>query len=176
MGQLGLLQASDAVIVVVLLLCAWTDLRARRIPNTLIVLAAVAAVLSRLAAVGPGGLWPPLAAGLLSFACLFPLWRLRLLGGGDLKLFVVLSIWAGLSRLPELALAVALAGGLLALTFLASFWVRQRLLPLLSGMPFACALVPHAALTESSETGRSLPYGVAIAAGGLWLRFFANTV
>ncbi len=160
---------SRILLMVLLLAAAWSDLRSRRIPNALVLGVALFAILSRIPVLASERFWEPPAAALLSFFVLLPLWQRRLLGGGDLKLFVATSVWAGLGRLPELALAVALAGGALAIVVLAVETARTRLLPLLATMPWVCVFVPSRALTESSESRASLPYGVAIAAGAIWL-------
>lgn len=164
-----LTQLPEMALFGVLLLAAWSDCRCRRIPNRLVIAAAVLAALSRLPVLAATELWQPLAAAVLSFCLLLPLWQQRLLGGGDLKLFVATALWASLDRLIELTLAVALAGGVLAVLVLAATLIRSRLLPRLAIMPYLCVLVPSSALTESSENRASVPYGVAIAAGAFWL-------
>jgi prepilin peptidase CpaA len=158
----------DLAVAAALLSAAGSDLLRRRIPNLFCLWVAGFALVSQALALAPEELWRPLAAGTVSFALLLPLWQRRLLGGGDLKLFVATSLWAGLDGLLQLALAVALAGGVLALLVLAAETARTRLLPLLATMPWVCVFVPAAALTESSESRASLPYGVAIAAGAIW--------
>lgn len=167
MTDLALL--ADLAIIGGLLFAGGSDLLLRRIPNPCCLWVAVFALVSQAFALAPQELWSPLAAGAVSFALLLPLWGRGLLGGGDLKLFVATSLWAGLGRLPELALAVALAGGALAIVVLAVETARTRLLPLLATMPWVCVFVPSRALTEFSESRASLPYGVAIAAGAIWL-------
>lgn len=69
---------------------AWTDVRCRRIPNHLLLYAAF-----------PGGLilGPVFPARLiLCTLFLYPLFRLRLTGAGDVKFLAVAAAWAG----PEL--------------------------------------------------------------------------
>ena len=82
-----------------------------------------------------------------------------LLGGGDVKLLAAATLWYGLDRLPAFLFAVSLAGGLLALAVLL---VRAtgRLRPL-----------PAGRLRGAVSLRRiNLPYGVAIALGGLLVR------
>lgn len=162
----------DAALVAVLLVAAGTDLLRRRIPNALCLAVAALALLSRAATSAPQELWQPVAAGLVSLAMLLPLWARGLLGGGDLKLFVATALWVGLDGLLQLALAVALAGGLLALVALTMR--RAAVVLALAVAP----LSPSAAwlLTEFSESWSSLPYGVAIAAGAIWLRLYGSSL
>ena len=66
---------------------AWTDVRSRRIPNLLLLYAAF-----------PGGflLGPVFPLRLiLCTLLLYPLFRLRLTGAGDVKLLAVAAAWAG---------------------------------------------------------------------------------
>ncbi|GBD45148.1 hypothetical protein HRbin40_02650 [bacterium HR40] len=155
-----------------LLLCALSDLRHRRIPNRLVLSIAALALLQHLLSLPLAVLWQPLAAASLAAILLFPCWHFRLLGGGDLKLFVAAALWAG-RRLPDLVLAVALAGGLLAVLWLAADLLQRRWLRWLAALPYLAPCVPSS-LTEYSQKGASLPYGVAIAAGTIGLMLGAH--
>lgn len=76
------------------------------------------------------------------------------LGGGDVKLLTVVSLFAGSACLLDFLAITALAGGAMAIAVLA-------------GAPLA-----RAATVEGTLRGRlhaRLPYGPAIAAGGLWV-------
>ncbi len=80
---------------------------------------------------------------------------MRWIGGGDAKLLSALALWTGISQLIELLLVTTMMGGLFALLL----WGARRLRPALPG-PLSCELLRH---------GAPIPYGVAIAAGGLLL-------
>lgn len=77
-----------------------------------------------------------------------------LIGGGDVKLLAVATLWAGPGLTPELLLGSALAGGLLALLLLSPYGHYLTALR----TPAAAAALPHA---------NPMPYGVAIAAAAL---------
>ena len=95
------------------------------------------------------------AAGIALIVC-FGLYSFRIVGAGDAKLFIALSLFAGLKFLAVLALATALAGGLMVVALLL---VQPRRILLL--------------ITTRGQLGQSkgLPYGVAIALGGLLVRW-----
>jgi prepilin peptidase CpaA len=77
------------------------------------------------------------------------------LGGGDVKLLAAVSLFAGLQRLPGFLIITAIAGGLLGLAILA-------------GAPIGRPAVAGAgSLRTRLRSG--LPYGPAIAVGGLWV-------
>jgi prepilin peptidase CpaA len=78
-----------------------------------------------------------------------------IIGGGDAKLFAALALYMG-SQIGPYMFAVALAGGVLALAVLVLRWSPIR--NLLSPLPW---------LNKLSAPGAGVPYGIAIAAGGL---------
>jgi prepilin peptidase CpaA len=90
------------------------------------------------------------AAGLaaLTLAIGFALFGANMIGGGDVKLMAAVALWAGPIRLPLLIIATALAGGVVAILLLLYRWgIRVR--------------------TREKSSPTVMPYGVAIAAGGL---------
>lgn len=122
---------------------AATDLKQRRIPNRLVMLGALSALLQQ--ALLPQGLhpaaWtqagtPGVASGALAAVLMLlaagSLWRLGLWGAGDAKWLTVLAAHSGPALVPALLLWTAIAGGVLAL-----YWkVTQRPNP----MPYALAI------------------------------------
>lgn len=178
-----------------LLLCAllgaavWHDVRARRIPNAVVfpgMLAALALHVLLPAGQGlfgaqPGGLgpWQALGGLGLGLALLLPMYALRLMGAGDVKLLAMVGAFVGAGQILAVGLVTLVTGGVLALAFAA--W--QRSLRRLVGN--ACHMAMHAALSAlagsiaapvvapQQASGR-LPYAVAIAAATagcvLWLR------
>ncbi len=78
------------------------------------------------------------------------------LGGGDAKLLAAASLWLGFERLFEYLLYVAMAGGALAFLIL----LYRSLAPPVWLFNQEWAMRLHA------KTG-GIPYGIAIAAGGL---------
>ena len=126
---------------------AVTDTRARRIPNRLsLALAALGALRIALALTEEHGALASaidLAAALAVFALGAGAFRFGLLGGGDVKLLAAGTLWLGAAALGPYLMTTVLAGGALALVFV----IGRHVLP----------------------GGRrpSLPYAVAIAAGGI---------
>jgi prepilin peptidase CpaA len=81
-----------------------------------------------------------------------------LIGGGDAKLFAAVSLYIGAASFGLYVFAVALAGGALAVAVMALRWAVS------SGLTARIGWLQH--LTQKSG---ALPYGVAIAAGGLFV-------
>lgn len=97
------------------------------------------------------------AIGLGALVIGMVLFATRIVGGGDAKLFAALALYMG-TWVGSFVFAVAVAGGVLAFVVLLMRWIA------LSGITARFAWVQH--LTKA---GAGIPYGVAIAAGGLFV-------
>jgi prepilin peptidase CpaA len=136
------------------------DIRERLIANRLVALLLGLGVLRHMVSATSlaDGLASAGAAFLLAalvFAVGFVIWRIGSLGGGDVKLLVAAVFFVGPGSTLALLITTALAGGALALAYL----LVPRLLP-----SHAVRLADPAAL-GAGDHSKSLPYGVAIAAG-----------
>jgi len=157
-----------AAIPGLLLYAAFTDLTSRRLSNRLCALVAVLALAWQFGQ-APARIWAPLAAGLLVLVPLGWFWSRGWLGGGDVKFATALAFWAGLSDLPELLLVTTLAGGIVALGVLLRPWFAQRLAVVLASLS-ALGLRPAGGVAARLALApRGVPYGVALAGGGLWI-------
>lgn len=136
---------------------AW-DVATFRIPNFLNALfLALFPVAGLIAPHQPDWLWHLAAAGAVLAGC-FAMFALRLLGGGDVKLVTVAALWVGWSHLLQYLVIVALIGGGLTILLLA---LRN---------PVTVVALSHFGPTPKVLTkGAPVPYGVAIAAGGLFM-------
>lgn len=152
-------QASLFAFAALLIAAALNDAATFRIPNRL-VLALVALYPLHLALAGaPGAASGGLLAGAVVLAGGTLLFRLGLVGGGDAKLAAAIALWAGPAHLPAFLVVAAVAGGLLAL-----FAVGPARL----GLIYAAVALGCARARDMLLAGK-LPYGVAIAAGGLFV-------
>jgi prepilin peptidase CpaA len=167
---------SIGVLAVLLAAAVRSDLRTRRIPNRValaILLCGLAAALLRVPAIaaiaGDGGpsLVGALAGMAAGLALTFPLYLVRALGAGDVKLFAAVGAWVGPWQVVGVILLAGIAGGLLAAAY--TLWLRYRgsvfgnlrltLFALLSGGGRASVR------TDVVRAGTKLPYAAAIAAG-----------
>lgn len=160
----------------------WHDVRARRIPNA-IVFAGMLAALAMAALPGGSGLLSASGGLALGLAFLMPLYVLRLMGAGDVKLLAMVGAFVGAGHILAVAIATLLVGGVLALAVAA--WQR-RLRSLVgnagrmvmhTGLSALAGGMPAALQAPAAASGR-LPYAVAIAlsslACALWLRAFGE--
>ncbi|MEM8947840.1 MAG: prepilin peptidase [Pseudomonadota bacterium] len=161
---------------------ALNDIDCRRLPNWLT--SAVAGLYALFVAVSPTPIdWMSafVVAGLV-FAVGFACFAFQLMGGGDVKLMTGLALWAGVEHIALFLMVTTIAGGLLSLVILMlRRWSRSPALltlTFLSGQftrrfqrPAALAGNPTSADVTDVEINESLPYGVAIAAGGFAVIF-----
>src|SRR5262249_49681106 len=113
-GTLGAAESRNTVttseiiaIGIVLVACA-TDLPSRRIPNVLTFGSAAAGMVFALATSGMAGLGMSVAGWLIGCALFLPLFLLRGMGAGDVKLLAALGAWLG----PASVIRVALYGSI----------------------------------------------------------------
>ena len=134
-------------LAIALLIAAFTDLRRRQIDNWLNAAIALGAPLFWWAS--GLSLWPDVAiqlgTALAAFAVLAGLFALGQMGGGDVKLLTALALWIEPEWFVRLIIVMALIGG--ALTIVLGAW--------------------HLARRQRDKL--AIPYGVAIAAAGLWV-------
>lgn len=161
--------ALDIIVLWLVAQAAVTDLALRKIPNVLIISGLlIAAVLQAMA--GSLALWlSTWLAGLLAGFCLFlPLYLLRAMAAGDVKLMAMVGAFVGPLTALHVALLAYLAGGVMAVLML--LWrgrwrpaarnlaaVLQPWCARLLGVPLVP--VPRTAITSVG----GMPYGVAIA-------------
>jgi prepilin peptidase CpaA len=144
---IGLSWILYGALAAMLLAACWCDLKARTIPNGLNLAIALLAIPFWWSVDLP--LWPDAALQFGVAAIVFGLFAIAFaigaMGGGDVKLVAAIALWLPFQAVAALLFIMSLAGGALTL----AMWLRHKL----------------ARRTEQLE----IPYGVAIAFGGLWL-------
>ena len=98
-----------------------------------------------------------IGCGVLMFLVGAVLFQFRMLGGGDVKFLSVVAFWAGLQYMMGFAVVTALMGGIISAIYLLKGWLKSRRLK---------AADPA---TDYNFLHESVPYGVAIAAGAVYV-------
>lgn len=134
-------------LAIALVIAAFTDMRRRQIDNWLN--AAIALTAPAFWWASGLELWPGVAIQLgvatAAFFILAGLFAMKVMGGGDVKLLTALALWVPPFVFMQLLLIMSLAGG--ALTIVLASW--------------------HIIRGERDKI--KIPYGIAIAFGGLWV-------
>lgn len=161
-----------AALCCLLALSVWHDVRSRRIPNWLVFGVAFAGVAFHATALpGALGLWPALGGWALGLALLLPMYALKTLGAGDVKLMAAVGALLGPQAVFGAMLASLLAGGVLALAVSAWHGTLVQMsrnsyhLMLNSLMRGVAGQRPD--IDAPAAPSGKLPYAIAIAAGTL---------
>ena len=153
-----------------------TDLRARRIPNVLTLTGALAALTFWSVAAGASGALGSLAGWAVGLLLFLPLYALRGMGAGDVKLLACIGAWLGAGPVLRVALYTVLAGGVLALAVALH---RRYLRTAADNMLVVLAtwrtsgIRPVDGVTLESAAGPRLAYAIPITVGTVlasWLR------
>jgi len=137
---------SLGILAPALLYAAWGDWLRRDIPNKLNAAIALTAPLYWWAA--GFSLWPNVAIivglALVLFILFTFAFAIGAMGGGDVKMIGAIALWMTPMQLPVMLFVMALAGGIITV-----------------------AMMIHHRIAKESEKPE-IPYGIAIAIGGLW--------
>lgn len=167
---------TTVAVLAVVVVAAFLDVKNRRVPNALTLGAAVVALALHSVLNG----WPGLliaasgwAVGLLLF---LPLYAVRGMGAGDVKLLAAIGAWLGPEGALWTALYGAVAGGVLAVVVMLARGYARKAVANIAALLNAWRLGgvrPVDGITLESSTGPRLPYALPLAVGAaiaLWVR------
>jgi len=160
----------------VLALACVTDVRTRRIPNVLTLSAAIGGLAFHLATGGWAAAGWSIAGLVLGGVLFLPMFALRGMGAGDVKLLAAIGAWLGPGQVATAALATSIAGGLIAVAVaLAHGYLRRALTNLYLVLVHwrVAGIRPLPAVTLERGSGPRLAYAFPIAIGTvvtLWLK------
>ncbi len=150
---------------------AWTDLRARRIPNALTGAAVLAGLSLHCICGGAAGLLSAALACLIAGGLFLLPYIAGGMGAGDVKLMAALGAVSGLHALPSVLLATAVSGGIVALAAV----LRRGALQTTFQSVFTLllhhtrrGLLAHGSLNLSNTTRLRIPYAVPACMGCLY--------
>lgn len=155
--------AASFLEILLLLYVATIDVATRLIRNELCLVLALLGIAAQLTS--PMQLAQSLISAAILFLLLLIIYMRGWMGGGDVKLLVALAVGLPLTGAMQLLTITALAGGVLALVHL-----MMRHLPHPKLAPAGSSLARRVYVIERWRHLRHapLPYGVAIACGGIW--------
>lgn len=165
-----------AVMSLSMVMAVEADMREWRIPNVLVLLVLGAGLALNVLGPENGGGTPfghnpgALGAGkallgvVAGLALFLPLYLLRAMGAGDVKLMAALGAFAGPTEVIGLGLSVLMAGGLLVV--LRMLWLRKSRLVLKNiVVVFSSLGKGHSKFDAATQSVGRMPYALAFAAG-----------
>jgi len=156
-------------LVTLVIAAAIVDWRTHRIPNELVLIGAVLGVGGNAVLPSGGGVVFGVSGMALGLALLLPLYLLRAMGAGDVKLMAMVGAWIGPAGVFSAMLLTLVAGGVLALLVAMRNRTLGRALQNVKTM-FLGTLVSATALHRTEvvapvASAGKVPYAVAIAVG-----------
>ncbi len=142
-----------------ILAAAISDFRFLRIPNVYPALIILLFIVSRLVGGFGDEHWSHLYHFLITLGIGMLLFRFGWFGGGDAKLYAAIALWFSLNSSVMFIFATGMSGLVLAITYVAVRQMRKR-----SKRP----------APEKKRNERRIPYGIAIAMGGILTAFDAG--
>jgi prepilin peptidase CpaA len=159
------------VLIGLLAIATWHDIRSHRISNTLILTGWVTGILLSAWLHGLTGVVSAVEGGALGLLALLPFYLMRTLGAGDVKLMAVVGVFLGSADVLMAILGTFLAGGVMALVVAIRAGMMLRLLQNLKLMLFGAVVKISVGQTpkmdDLPESVGKLPYAVAITVGTL---------
>lgn len=135
---------------------AWLDWHRRLLPNWLCGIAGAAGLGAALLGPAGGPVWSNAVHAVIALVVGMALFAGGVIGGGDAKFYAALALWFPLDAGFRLLLLVSLAGLILTLAMWVLIWRREP--------------------AGTSRQTRSVPYGVAIAAGAVIQTLFMQAI
>ncbi|MDN4057032.1 prepilin peptidase [Massilia sp. YIM B02769] len=168
----------DLMLLVLVVSAAITDLAFRKIPNLLLLAAWCGVFGLHLAGATPAGSAATALGGAATgFALFIPLYALRGMAAGDVKLMATVGLFFGAGQTVHACILAWCLGGVMALAMilvtgrwqLAWAGLRKLFVALLPLPLLAWLGVGPAPQAPAGQSAGSIPYGLAIALGALWL-------
>ncbi len=153
-----------AATILLLVIAAWHDVASRTIPNCLAAATAVVGLIWRSTG-GLNAIAVSVIAACALFLALLLVYLRGALGGGDVKLATAMAFGLSPWDTYDFVVVTAMAGGVLALAYFLMRW-----LPAVQRLPAQSSYLMRVYVVERWRIRRRgpLPYGVAIAAGGVF--------
>lgn len=163
----ALLDGVVPCVLALVLTAALDDVRRRNISNRLILIFLLPGLLFGTLSYGNPWLLVSLATGCLILLGLFPLFFMKALGAGDVKLLAAIGSLVGVEAFGTILLDSLIAGFVIG----AFIWWRRDALVASDDFILLAAGESETSSVRSAEKGFSVPFGLAIALATLWAMY-----
>jgi prepilin peptidase CpaA len=158
-----------AILFILVVMAAIFDIRTRRIPNKLVFSGALAAIAFHTFSSYGIGAVSSLEGLLAGLASLLPLYMMRAMGAGDVKLMAMVGAFLGPASALGAVITTLIAGGALAILAAIRNKSMQRMVNnirfMMTHAIVGAATGNHVPAEMVSISAGKLPYGIAIAIG-----------
>ena len=162
-------EVNAATLMTLLGVAAWFDIKSRRIPNSLVLTGLISSLGIQLSFSSGGGVSAWGLGALAGFGLFLPLYMVRAMGAGDVKLMAMVGGFLGPAATVNVVLTTLVAGGVLAIAVaLRSGALRHTLANVRVLMVDTMFKTLHGGsvrIDALPTSAGNLPYAVAIAVG-----------
>jgi prepilin peptidase CpaA len=153
-------------------LACWSDYRRHRIPNWLVASSTAVGLVAHATLHGSAGISTALSGIGLAFLCMLPLWYMRMMGAGDVKLMAAIGAWVGPNLVLNSMILAALLGGVIALAMMLARgnWSAVRANFGVMAVKFSSArsaLSDIGSVGSLSKSNGAMPYAIPLSLGTL---------
>lgn len=154
-----------------LLASVWTDVRGGKIPNRLIFTGLVLGILVNTGLPDGLGFSSAMAGAAVGLAVMLPMYLLRVMGAGDVKLMAMVGAFLGLENVLGAVLGTFIAGGVLSLAYAWKIGVLRHTLQNIRTILYSSAVGISSgslpAIANVTVSAGKFPYAVAVTIGTL---------
>lgn len=170
------MQLLDGLLIIILGICLFTDLKSRKIYNKVLLPALFLALIIQIFSNGWSGLLSSLVGLIVGFLILLIPYMMKGMGAGDVKLMAVIGAIQGPLFIITTAVYMAFIGGFVALLLILFRLIKTKqwlsLFHRNSLMTYGMKL----AVVRSHSSNQTLPYAVAIVGGALCTLIFQGVI
>jgi len=170
------MQLLDGLLIILLGICLFTDLKSRKIYNKVLLPVLFIALVIQIFSKGWSGFSSSLLGLTVGFLILLIPYMMKGMGAGDVKLMAVIGAIQGPLFILATAVYMAVIGGVIALLLILFRLIKSKqwlsLFHRNSLMTYGMKL----AVVRSHSSNQTLPYGVAIAGGALCTMIFQGVI
>lgn len=162
-----------SILLLLLFVAAWQDFRSYHISNTIVFLGALLGVLLNTSLPAGIGIFESLMGWCIGLLLLLPLYLLRMMGAGDIKLMAMVGAFVGTSDILGVFLNTLITGGVLAFIISLQQGMAGRLMENLTHMLQTIFTINKIdslsnnppVLGKTPTSIGKIPYAIAIAIG-----------
>jgi len=170
------MQLLDGLLIILLGICLFTDLKSRKIYNKVLLPVLFLTLVIQIISNGWSGLSSSLLGLFVGFLILLIPYMMKGMGAGDVKLMAVIGAIQGPLFIVTTAVYMAVIGGVVALLLILFRLIKTKqwfsLFHRNSLMTYGMKL----AVVRSHSSNQTLPYGVAIVGGALCTMIFQGVI